>query len=116
LPSYNIGSIPNYPNYFLGKVPGSPCDTITGLNEFIKLELSVYPNPVIEELSLTYPTRSVAGEIQIFDSLGKLVQEDHFSSYTSIKRFNLSKFNSGLYHCRIQWKDGVTISRKFLKQ
>ncbi|WP_421949094.1 PKD domain-containing protein [Phaeodactylibacter xiamenensis] len=28
LPNFNVGSVPNYPNYRLGPIDGSPCDTL----------------------------------------------------------------------------------------
>jgi hypothetical protein len=49
------GNVPCFPNYRLGALPGSACDTLSGLNEVQRSEkehiIRVYPNPATD-----YPT------------------------------------------------------------
>jgi hypothetical protein len=46
LPTFS-GGVPNFPNYRLGALAGSPCDTLTSINEQAAQEqtIKVFPNP-----------------------------------------------------------------------
>ena len=47
LPAFNAFSIPNYPNYFLGRDLGSPCDSLTDINTYTStvIPIRVTPQP-----------------------------------------------------------------------
>ena len=49
-----LGNLPNMPNYNLGPLAGSECDTLgTAINNIIEeTKITVYPNPVTENLTL----------------------------------------------------------------
>ena len=59
MPSWNISSMPNFPNYDLGPLQGSPCDTLyLGSNEhFINgHSFRISPNPASDWFNIVYET------------------------------------------------------------
>ncbi len=58
LPTLNAFSLPNFPNYRLGPLTGSSCDTLTDLNDEAKAEkekiLKVFPNPTTDFVVVDY--------------------------------------------------------------
>jgi hypothetical protein len=93
-------SLPNMPNYNLGALAGSPCDTLTGINQATVSNhvFEIFPSPVTEyftiKKSATENSENVFN-IKIFDSSGKLVYEDN--EYIVDTKINCSEFHSGLY-------------------
>jgi hypothetical protein len=65
----------NYANFRLGKLEGSPCDTIGDTVGYASLknpELRLYPNPASEFIHLEFPyLGGKPYEIYITDALGK---------------------------------------------
>ena len=60
LPNYNNGTIPHHPNYRLGRLAGSPCDTLTfptdvaePVSEAESPDLQIAPNPAWAQTTVT---------------------------------------------------------------
>lgn len=70
--------------------------TPLGINDQIKTQFSIYPNPAQEFLNITSP---VPGEkkVVIYDVLGKQVM----STKVTAERMNISQLNSGVYIVQI---------------
>lgn len=51
-----VSAVPHYPNYRLGALPGSACDTLTGINDIAEKEkiLKVFPNPAADVATIDY--------------------------------------------------------------
>jgi hypothetical protein len=74
-------------------------------------DLSVYPNPANENLTITIPnTLGINKQILIYNSMGKLVKEISALQSESI---NISDLYSGIYF--IQLKDKPHVAIKFIK-
>jgi len=89
--------LPNNPNYSLGPVTSSICDTLTGIEhpqENVTL-CSITPNPNNGNFILQYNGINEKAEIDIFDITGKLLL--HEKIYSNKTEFNLSSVPSGLY-------------------
>lgn len=68
--------LPNMPNYSLGALLGSPCDTIDTANilsETLLLSFQMYPNPVTELLNIYNPFQS-ACKAKVFNAQGQAIQ------------------------------------------
>jgi hypothetical protein len=63
-------------------------------------KVSVYPNPTNSNFSIEIPESFVGGEISIIDLTGKIVMKDRVSQ-SSIKRFDVSNLNDGIYLIRM---------------
>jgi hypothetical protein len=110
-------SLPNMPNYNLGALAGSPCDTLTGLNQDFENNQSfeIYPNPVTEYFTIrnsSVENSKNEYDIKIFDSSGKLVYKDH--KYFPGASIIFRDFPSGLYAVNLT-RNGRQWFSKFIK-
>jgi hypothetical protein len=102
LPTYN-SAVPNYPNFRLGALQGSGCDTIVANNEVadIKAVMRLFPNPVHDVLNidLTMNEYNHQGRVAvvIYDVLGRLAYRHIVSDYSSIVQVDVSEFGAGVY-------------------
>lgn len=109
LPRYFSNSLPNHPNYHLGPVDGSVCDSL-GINAGIAL-LSVgegpavraYPNPSEGAFTLSYPSIGQVGALEVRDLSGKLVLQERLPPWSQVHHVQLFGPSAGLYNCRISW-------------
>ncbi len=107
LPAYNYNSLPNHPNYFLGALVGSPCDTLTSLasESFISKQLNVFPNPNDGLFTLGFNAQKDVGILEIFDSMSRIVYEDKVAQWSQFKKVDIAELPAGIYFCRIKWGD-----------
>jgi hypothetical protein len=107
LPAFYFNSVPNHPNYFLGKIPGSPCDTIiVGIDDATpppEGELKASPNPSNGYFTLTFPVQREGGVMEIYDVNGKIVFREQVAPWSQIKRVDLTAIPNGVYMCRMRW-------------
>jgi len=107
LPTYFANSLPNHPNYFLGPVDGSVCDSL-GINAGLTergppLKVSAYPNPSEGPFALSYPAVGEAGVLEVRDLSSKLVRRERLPAWSTIHALSLAEEATGLYHCTIRW-------------
>jgi hypothetical protein len=119
LPSYNDGTMMNHPNYNLGPLIGSPCDTLTGLSEAYTqkpLALKVFPNPVYgNELEINYSLeQNMQGALEILNVTGKLVYEKTLPQWSSYQRLHLPELSSGVYLVKLSSGNKIA-TVKFIK-
>ncbi len=71
LPTYN-NCLPNFPNYDLGKIAGSPCDTIVGINDPNKNGIfTIYPNPSSDKFWINYEIEvNSKADFHLYNSIG----------------------------------------------
>lgn len=104
----NILVMPNYPNYQLGAISGSPCDTLTSLNEHLSIDenpLHIYPNPAVAHATINYQLeQNQAGILTIYNTLGEIVLEKTLLRWSSTTTID-SNLPSGIYQCLVQSGD-----------
>jgi hypothetical protein len=123
LPSY-CNSVPNFPNYRLGALPGSPCDTLTGLDEVARAEkervLKVFPNPATDIITIDYGFTdwSKTGEVdlEIVNDLGQIVYTQPVPRYSGFQKIEVVKFTAGLYTAYIKRNNALISAAKFAKE
>jgi hypothetical protein len=102
LPTYN-GAVPNYPNFRLGALVGSGCDTIVANSEVSEpmQGLKLFPNPVNQVLNidLTLDNYQYHGSVVVvlYDVLGHSLKRHTVSDFSSIVQLDVSGLASGLY-------------------
>jgi len=108
LPVYITWAIPFFPNYRLGALKGSPCDTLnaTPTSEIpFNGTFKIFPNPASDyiKIDFTLPDYSVMDsyKIQIVDILGRVSQTKTLSKFASIKNMDVSELSSGLYFVQL---------------
>jgi hypothetical protein len=84
---------------------------VLSTNEFESVSVTVFPNPVVNELSIQ--SQTVLESIEIYNILGQLVYEKSLSS--SNERIDLSQLSSGQYIAKIATQEG-TLNKKIIKK
>jgi hypothetical protein len=121
--SYNGNSLPNFPNYRLGALTGSACDTISTLSADLRAEkeknLKIFPNPTNDMVTIDYGfTDWNKGEVslEIANQLGQVVYTQKLPMYSGYQRIDVSKFANGLYTAFIKRQNTVVATAKFVKE
>ena len=122
MPSWMIG-LPYYPNYRLGALAGSACDTLAGLNEIARADkekiIKIFPNPAIDNTIVDYGFTDWSKgpvSLQISNELGQIVFEQTLPMYSGYQKIDVSKFAAGLYNAAIVRNNGVVGVGKFVKE
>ncbi|KXK45153.1 MAG: legume lectin beta domain-containing protein [Bacteroidetes bacterium OLB10] len=106
LPCFNVGSVPNHPNYYLGcdtTQTSCPCLT-TGINEINQhdFRFSISPNPNNGNFRIMYLLpQNKSGTLQIFDITGKEIYHQTLPPWSTLQYISLPKIADGVYQCTI---------------
>ncbi|MBV6405234.1 MAG: hypothetical protein GFGODING_02001 [Flavobacteriales bacterium] len=115
LPRYFSNSLPNHPNYHLGPVDGSVCDSL-GINAGLtpgpspgeRGGIRVHPNPSTGAFTLSYPAQPMVGELEVRDLSGRIVLHERLPPWSQVHRVALQEAAglpaaAGMYHCTLRW-------------
>ena len=98
-------SLPNMVNYRLGADEGSPCDTLTSIDNLTEhdFKFKIFPNPVTkQQLQIFYSLpQNESGLFQIFDITGKVVFKYTLPPWSNEQSFKLPELSDGVYNCVI---------------
>ena len=115
----NAASIPNFPNFRLGALSGSGCDTLTSVGEPIKDigYASIYPNPARSDAAISWrlPSGVSAATLQITGSLGQMVCTEILPAPEGKISLPLAHLPKGLYFYRIFHSEGQIIQENYGK-
>jgi len=118
LPCRN-SNVPTFPNYNLGPLYGSACDTLSaGVEVFAanNINLQIAPNPIEENvLHVTYKLpQNRSGTLKVFDITGKEVFKNTLPAWSTLQNINLPMLSDGMYFCTVS--SGVyRMSKRFVK-
>lgn len=106
LPRWFSNSLPNHPNYHLGPIDGSVCDSL-GLNvgvaeSLVQEAVQAYPNPTDGAFTLSYAAQPNAGVLEVRDLSGKLVLRERLPQWSTVHNLQLQAV-PGMYHCTLRW-------------
>jgi hypothetical protein len=89
---WNFRAVPNHPNYYLGRLIGSPCDTVwQGIQEQTNdFNFRIYPNPISNNnLSIGYLLpQNKSGLFSIYDITGKLLFKYSLPQWSNEQSFS----------------------------
>ena len=115
LPRYFINSLPNHPNYHLGPIDGSVCDSLginTGVPEAaLQQTMHAYPNPSSGAFTLSYAAQPIVGELELYNAAGQVVLRGKLPAWSTMHNVQLSNIPVGMYYCRLQWANGSATTR-----
>ncbi len=120
LPGLNDATIPNHPNYFLGPVTGSVCDSLsTGIKEQEKtpMQIKLSPNPANGEVYVLYDFGyQHNGTVELLDLQGRVLYRQNL--YWSGKQLQLhtANYTNGLYEVVVKDDIGRKTSAKLVVQ
>ncbi len=101
---FHFRAVPNHPNYYLGRLVGSPCDTLTGIHDLAAhdFRFSVSPNPNNGNFKIMYLLpQNKSGTLHIFDITGKEIYHQNLPPWSTLQYISLPKIADGVYQCTI---------------
>ena len=107
--------LPNNPDYDLGPVPGSICDSLSVNNHEISIDsrFTLYPNPFSDKVSLIFSSDSNEKiTLKLFDLKGCLLWQDF--NFDFIRELDFSKIENGVYILKIEG-DHLNLERRLVK-
>lgn len=99
----HLRAVPNHPNYNLGPVVGSLCDTLSvGIEEQeYDFHFGISPNPtesgIVKFVYLLPQNKS--GDLSVYSITGQLIYKQHLPPWSSLQLIDLSNMPSGIYTC-----------------
>ena len=112
---YFQGSMPNYPNFRLGVLKGSSCDTIKeSLPLPVTDRLLIYPNPNNGSFKIVNGTSNI-NNVAVYNVLGQLVFKQNYNA-ALVAEINVNHFPKAMYILIVENTDGINSRAKFLKQ
>ena len=104
--------LPNHPNFRLGRLRGSSCDTIyqdttVGVHSIYgrRAMFRVYPNPAASRVQAEYNwiewERYQKLELVLSDLSGRILRREPVAPYSVVSSMELSGISSGLYQMRL---------------
>ncbi len=104
LPKIWTYTTPNFPNYRLGRLAGSACDTVYSDVKPIYTQtpwLKVFPNPATNDVQFDYnwiEWEKIADcELQISDLEGRVVLKQQVPKYSTRQNFSVKELAAGVY-------------------
>jgi hypothetical protein len=121
---FHLRAVPNHPNYYLGALTGSPCDTLTSSFELQEhdFRFSVSPNPNNGDFKIMYllpqnhtSTSSVGqkGKLEVFDVNGRKVYEMNLPQWSTMQYVSIPKLANGVYNAVISSGD-IRMNKKIV--
>ncbi|MFM2386610.1 MAG: hypothetical protein RL660_1367 [Bacteroidota bacterium] len=114
----NTSEPPNLPNYSLGRLVGSPCDSLYKALQHIPppQAWALYPNPTQGDLYIDVPDTTIGiVHIQVHNTLGQQVYYGvHKPNAYRQLQLNVSLLAAGVYYLRVQHNKQEFVS-KFVK-
>lgn len=110
LASLNYATLPTFPNYRLGALEGSSCDTLNIVNtneeQLVKKEIKIHPNPTTGDITLQISSAfSNSGEWVLYNQLGQIVDESELTGGIRLFNISLESLAKGIYFYSI-FEDG----------
>ena len=117
----NNGTTPNFPNYRLGPLKGSPCDTLSvSTKELSATEygLKLFPSPASDriqiDINLPYYDPATKTEVVIADVSGQIVQKYIMPDYAYLATLDIAKLASGVYAVQLRQRNKVLAVEKLV--
>jgi Secretion system C-terminal sorting domain len=113
---------PRFPNYRLGAMVGSPCDTIvyTSATSVTRPQASMklLPNPAtdytVADISVSDYSENQQLILSVVDVSGREVKRKSVSAYTSLQRIETRDLKAGLYFVQLYVRGNVVVVNKLI--
>ena len=115
--SYNSFTMPHYPNYYLGAMAGSGCDTITtATNQLIQIAtIYAYPNPSKDKVFIGGNHLQNDVTLLLVNSLGQEIYHQAWQNTQVETSISMAHFPQGIYYLRVL-AGGNIFTEKIIKQ
>lgn len=78
-------------------------------------EVKVFPNPVVEWVTIEMPTLDNDAMITVFNANGQLIKSEIISTFNNSLRLDVNDWINGQYFIRIQTNDNQVVTKQFVK-
>lgn len=78
-----------------------------------RVTLSVFPNPAIDQITLSFDQRVKQGKMQLFNSAGQMILAQSMEANTAQFQVQLDQLEAGMYWIKVE-ADGQIYSRKLI--
>jgi hypothetical protein len=78
-------------------------------------EVKVFPNPVVEWVTIEMPTLDNEAIVTVFNVSGQLMKSEIISTTNNYLRIDVNDWTDGQYFIRIQTNDNQVITKQFVK-
>jgi hypothetical protein len=112
----HAASVPYFPNYRLGPLPGSGCDSLTSVNELQAQDISLYPNPASDRVQISASRALNGALITLFNVQGQQLLQQTPGFGTTFEMQLPGSIKSGIYFIRIQSNEGVVTKKVVLRR
>lgn len=112
LPTWNVSSLPNFPNYRLGPEPGSDtCQLVstTTTTSISESRVTLYPNPVYDNITISTELEEQYIVLEIYNELGQKVLSKTMSTFYGETEVDIDHLNSGIYFWKIRNRNNQQI-------
>lgn len=106
--------LPNNPDYELGALTGSICDSLTSIAENVQHDskFKILPNPNDGNFTINFELpQNRSGTFEIFDINGRKIFSQILPQWSTLQQINLPGISNGLYNCVIT-SGNERVSRK----
>ncbi len=117
---YNL-TFQNHPNYRLGPLKGSPCDTITVATKELSPDdygVKIFPNPATEQIQIDINLPNydpdTKTEVLLVDVSGEIVQRYIMPDFAYLATLDISKLSSGVYGVQLRQRNKVLAAEKLV--
>ncbi len=114
--NYHGRAVPNHPNYYLGRLVGSSCDTLTSVKDLAEhdFRFSISPNPNNGNFRIMYLLpQNKSGRLEIFDINGRVVYSQNLTPWSTLQSVSLPRVANGVYNCTIT-SDAKRVHKKLV--
>ncbi len=91
-------------------------DTLVSVNELSQPEWLIFPNPASTTLNIGLPNNVSGTTVVISDMTGKTIEAQKVESHRTLVQVEVGKLSKGLYLVTIIDANGVSLSKKWIKQ
>jgi hypothetical protein len=81
----------------------------TAIQEVEIMNLDVYPNPVVDKLTVTVSDNLAESTLKIYSANGTLISEKNITNVKTTVDF--SKLNAGVYLIKVEGKNGSAVKQ-----
>ncbi len=116
LPIQNAFSMPNFPNFNLGALEGSPCDTLGVSNAIEVVEgkgVCISPNPAKDYVEVKLPSGQSAAMLTLYSATGQPVRSQRLQAGWSV--VGLEGLAKGMYFWEVRDEGRVLGAGKLVK-
>jgi hypothetical protein len=116
LPTYKGFSIPNFPNFRLGKIDKAICETPIAAKETQNdINFSIFPNPSNGQLTLQHKSENTEKIVwELYNNMGILIYQKTIQSTNNQENINIDYLLDGMYFWHLKSKEKIVQSGKLL--